>query len=137
MITSSKQRLERVVVTVLAAGCVALWAYVIPSHLAVARAWQLLALPAALLAGGLVWFRYRARSADLEFAEMDVSSTERVLLTIGATALGAAAGVFLPFVMTRSLPRWTIALPLGTLLALVLGLIAWHHPALFFKNRRF
>jgi hypothetical protein len=48
-----------------------------------------------------------------------------------------SSGILLPLAITKSLPRWNVALPLGMLLALGMGMVAWSNPALFFKNRQF
>lgn len=127
----------RVFITTVSAVCAALWGYAVPFCLSPNWWWRLAALPAGALCGVLVWQRYGARPVVDPFAEVDVSTPQRVAVTIGASVIGVCGGIFIPFVLTRSFPKWTIAAPLGMLLAILLGLIAWHHPALFFKNRRF
>jgi hypothetical protein len=131
-----KNQIEGAVVAVVAAACAATWGYAIPSYLSVDRRWQLLALPAGLLAGAIAWTRYGSRPRAPGLA-LEVSMAERLAVTAGAIIIGAAGGVFIPLGLTRSFPRWIVAVPLGMLLALVLGLIAWNNPALFFKDRSF
>jgi hypothetical protein len=97
----------------------------------------LLAVPAAVIAGVLVWVRYGSRPVVDPLVEADVSPAARVAVTVGAVLIGICGGVFIPFVLTRAAPRWTVAAPLAMSLAVILGLIAWHNPALFFKDRRF
>jgi hypothetical protein len=127
----------RIFITTVSAVCAALWGYAIPFYLSESWWWRLAALPAGALCGFLVWQRYSTRSVVDPFAEVDVSTPQRVAVTVGAALIGVCGGLFIPFVLTRSFPKWTIAAPLGTLLAILLGLIAWHNPGLFFKNRRF
>lgn len=127
----------RIVITAVSAACAGLWAYAIPTYLTESSRWRLLALPATVLAGFLVWSRYRSRPVVDPLVEADVSMSVRIAVTVGAVVAGVCGGIFIPFVVTRAAPRWIVAAPLAALLALVLGLIAWHNPALFFKDRRF
>ena len=127
----------RVFITAVSAVCAALWGYAIPSYLSADWRWRWLAVPAGALCGFLVWLRYGSRSVVDPFGEVDVSTPERVAVTLAAVFIGIGGGLFIPFVLTQSFPKWTVAAPLGMLLAILLGLIAWHNPALFFKNRRF
>ena len=127
----------RIVITAVSAACAGLWAYAIPTYLTENWRWRLLALPAAVLAAVLVWLRYGSRPVVDPLVEADVSTSVRIAVTLGAVLIGVCGGIFIPFVLTRAAPRWIVAAPLSALLALVLGLIAWHNPALFFKDRRF
>lgn len=127
----------RIFLTTVTAVCGALWGYAIPSYVSDDWRWRLLALPAGALCGVLVWTRYEARQVVDPFSAVDVSSSERLGVTIAAVFIGACGGIFLPLGLTRSFPKWTVAVPLGMLLAIVFGLCAWRNPAMFFKNRRF
>jgi len=127
----------RIVITTISAACAGLWAYAIPTYVSANWRWRLLALPAAVLAGVLVWLRYGTRPVVDPLLEADVSPAIRLVVTVAAAVAGVAGGIIIPLVLTRVAPRWIVAAPLGALLALVLGLIAWHNPALFFRNRRF
>jgi hypothetical protein len=136
-----RNKSEKVVVPILAAVCAAFWGYCVPANLPVAPLWRLIALPAALLVGGLMVLRYRAvlsAPAALEMSGPEAASaTERLIITCGAVVTGLVGGFIIPGVLTRHFPRLTVAVPLSLLLALLLGLYAWHNPEMFFKNRRF
>lgn len=127
----------RIVVTTVSAFCAGLWAYAIPTYLTANWRWRLLAVPAAALAGVLVWLRYGTRPVVDPLMDAEVTPTIRLIVTAAAVVAGIVGGVVIPLVITRAAPRWIVAAPLSALLALVLGLIAWHNPGLFFKDRRF
>lgn len=129
--------MAKIFITAVSALCGALWGYAIPSYLSEDWRWRILALPAGALCAAVVWWRYGARPVVAPFAEMDVSVTERVVVTVAAVLMGACGGVFIPLGLTRSFPKWTVAVPLGMLLAIIFGALAWRNPAMFFKNRRF
>ncbi len=129
--------MARVFITAVSAICAGLWGYAIPSYISGDWRWRLLGLPASVLCGAVVWLRYGARPVVASFAEAEVSTPERVAVTVAAVLIGAVGGVFIPLGLTRSFHRWTVAVPLGMLLAIILGSIAWHNPAMFFKNRRY
>ena len=133
----STNAIARIVITAVSAVCVGLWAYAIPTYVTENWRWRLLALPAAVLSSLLVWWRYGSRPVTDPLIEGDVSMTARIAMTAGAVLIGICGGIFIPFVLTRAAPGWIVAAPLATSLALILGLIAWRNPALFFKNRRF
>jgi hypothetical protein len=133
----SSNATARIVVTAVSSACAGLWGYAIPTYMAANGRWRLLALPAAVIAGVLVWMRYGSRPVVDPLVEADVSTPARVAVTAGAVLIGVCGGIFIPFVLTRAAPRWTVAAPLAMSLAMILGLIAWHNLALFFKDRRF
>jgi hypothetical protein len=119
----------KVFLTVLATLGGALWGYVLAGTVSTDWPWRLIALPAALLLGGIVWSRLQA---DMPLFAIQVSMAFRIVATVGMIASGFMVPVFL----THS---WHPALGvlLGVPLALILGNIAWRNPALFYRDRRF
>jgi len=129
-------RFERIFITVLTALCGLTIGYTLPLYLELDWRWRLLALPATVLLGWFTWERY-SRGHQTEVPLENVSLLERCIVSVGMAGVGFAAPFVLSLVLNGTLPNWTIAVPLGFVLAVAAGLIAWHHPGLFFVNRGF
>jgi len=127
----------RYLVAVFGAICAGLWGYAIPSYVCDDWRWRLLSIPGACVVGALLWLRAMNASPEESLALVAVSRTEQIVVTVGAAMAGLIGGLVVPLILTREFPRWTVMVPLGLTLALVLSGFAWNHPSLFFKNRSF
>ncbi|HKU39580.1 MAG TPA: hypothetical protein VJR89_15580 [Polyangiales bacterium] len=128
---------ERIIVTILTAVCGASWCHYFASMLNASRPWRWLWLPVGIALGLFTWWRYRGGlQTEVAFAE-EVPMLERVAITSVASLAGVIAGVVAPRTFGARSFDWTITVPLALTFALLLGWLGWHHPTLFYKNRRF
>jgi hypothetical protein len=120
----------KIFLTVLGTVGGALWGYVLPGSFSTDWRWRLIALPAALLVGAIVWSRLQA---EMPLFAVDVSMGRRIVITV---AISLGSGFILPVALTHS---WhpELGVLLGVPFALILGDIAWRNPAFFIRKTLF
>jgi hypothetical protein len=119
----------KIFLTALATIGGALWGYVLGGTFSTDDwPWRLIALPPALLVGGMVW---AGLQMDMPLFAAPVSMARRIFTTIGMSG----TGLMVPVVWTH---HWHPALGvlLGVPFALVLGAVAWRDPDVFKGRRR-
>jgi hypothetical protein len=128
---------ERIILTVMTALVSGSWAYYFAVMLRGPSVWQWLTLPIAALFGAVTWIRYAGgHTTEAVFAE-EVPQLLRVVITLGMTIAGLVGGFVLPTSFGSNDAALPLELALALTFALVCGWIAWNHPTLFYKNRRF
>lgn len=127
---------ERVTLSVMTALVAAAWVFYLTEWLG-AASWRWLALPLAILLGALTWFRYSGGHRTEAVFAVEVPPIHRRLIALVMTIVGFVGGfITLPTFGVHDVPI-SLELALGLSLATLWGWIAWNHPALFYKNRRF
>lgn len=126
---------EQLVSTGFTALVCASWSYVGAAFLHASLTLALLcALAGAAVGGTGMWLRYRSVRAQEEAAE-HASLFDRLASMVAMAAVGAVFGYLFPLNLSPSLD-WRLRLAIASTLAFPLALLAWRHPALFYRNRR-